>query len=138
MKIEQITFPFLVLHGGKDTLVDPEVSRTLYHLAGSTDKSIKIYPEMWHSLTAGETDQNVNRVISDVIAWLDERAPTAVPLAAVHHDYDAIDTLWGKLRDTSNCWRCLDDVDDLATSSSDNSNRTVNWSGKKLGDELNQ
>lgn len=125
MNTEQITFPFLMLQGGKDTLVVPEVSRTLYHLARSTDKSIKIYPEMWHSLTASEPDQNVNRVISDVLAWLDERAPMAMPLAAVHHDYDAIDTLWGKLRATSSCWRCVDDVNDLATSSSDNSNRRI-------------
>jgi hypothetical protein len=66
--------PFLVLHGEADTVTDPEVSRALYEGAASTDKTFKLYPGMWHGLTAGEPDENVELVFSDILAWLDQRS----------------------------------------------------------------
>lgn len=70
----QVTLPFFVLHGEADTVTDPEVSRALYERAGSGDKTIKLYPGMWHGLTAGEPDDNVEAVFADIIAWLDRRS----------------------------------------------------------------
>ncbi|KVE52590.1 hypothetical protein Ccrd_023959 [Cynara cardunculus var. scolymus] len=58
----QVTFPFFVLHGEADTVTDPQVSKALYNEASSDDKTIKLYPGMWHGLTAGETDQNIDIV----------------------------------------------------------------------------
>lgn len=69
-----MTLPFIVLHGAADKIVDPEVSRALYDRAGSTDKSIKLYPGMWHGLTSGEPEENVEIAFSDIIVWLDKRA----------------------------------------------------------------
>lgn len=66
--------PFFVLHGEADTVTDPEVSRALYERASSSDKTIKLYPGMWHGLTAGETDDNVEAVFSDIVAWLNHRS----------------------------------------------------------------
>ena len=40
--------------------------------SASTDKTFKLYPGMWHGLTAGEPDENVELVFSDIVAWLDE------------------------------------------------------------------
>lgn len=66
--------PFFVLHGEADTVTDPEISRALYEQASSTDKTIKTYPGMWHGLTSGEPDDNVELVFADMISWLDKRS----------------------------------------------------------------
>ncbi|PKA57688.1 hypothetical protein AXF42_Ash016734 [Apostasia shenzhenica] len=76
--LTKVTLPFFVLHGEADTVTDPEVSRALYRRAGSADKTMKIYPGMWHGLTSGEPDHNVDAVFSDIVAWLDDR--TARPV----------------------------------------------------------
>ena len=52
-------------------MTDPEVSRALYEKASSRDKTIKLYPGMWHGLTSGEPDENIQIVFADIIAWLD-------------------------------------------------------------------
>lgn len=70
----QVKIPFFVLHGEADTVTDPEVSRALYEQASSKDKTIKLYPGMWHGLTSGEPDDNVEIVFTDIIAWLDKRS----------------------------------------------------------------
>ncbi|XP_051118461.1 caffeoylshikimate esterase-like [Andrographis paniculata] len=70
--LHEVTLPFFVLHGEADTVTDPEVSRALYERAGSTDKTMKLYPGMWHALTAGEPDNNIEVVFSDILAWLDK------------------------------------------------------------------
>ena len=69
-----MTLPFFVLHGEADTVTDPEVSKALYNQASSNDKTIKLYPGMWHGLTAGETDDNIDIVFRDIISWLDKRS----------------------------------------------------------------
>lgn len=48
-------------------------SEQLYGKASSWDKSLKRYPEMWHGLLYGETDENIDVVFGDIIGWLDER-----------------------------------------------------------------
>jgi len=72
--LSQITFPFLVLHGMEDTVTDPEISLALYNSARSSDKTIKNYPGMWHSLTYGEPSENVGIVFSDIVSWLDKHS----------------------------------------------------------------
>nr|GMD64005.1 caffeoylshikimate esterase [Ipomoea batatas] len=74
VKREEITLPFFVLHGEADTVTDPEVSKALYKQASSKDKTIKLYPGMWHGLTSGEPDDNIEIVFSDIISWLDKRS----------------------------------------------------------------
>lgn len=55
-------------------MTDPEVSKALYEKASSKDKTIKLYPGMWHGLTSGEPDENIEIVFSDIIDWLDKHA----------------------------------------------------------------
>ena len=69
--------PFFILHCEADTVTDPEVSRALYERAASTDKTIKLYPGMWHGLTAGEPDENVELVFSEP-EQLHQMAPTKI------------------------------------------------------------
>lgn len=71
--LEQVSVPFLVVHGEADTVTDPAVSKLLYETASSTDKTIKLYPGMWHSLSYGELPENLDIVFTDVITWLDDR-----------------------------------------------------------------
>jgi len=69
-----------VLHGEADIVTDPEVSRALYEKASSIDKTIKLYPGMWHALTSGEPDENVDVVFTDIIKWLDKRSDRSYSL----------------------------------------------------------
>ena len=85
----QVTLPFFVLHGEADTVTDPDVSRALYQQASSRDKTIKLYPGMWHGLTSGEPDENIEIVFSDIVAWLDKRSTgdsAAVTFQSLHYD----------------------------------------------------
>ncbi|BBN11070.1 acylglycerol lipase [Marchantia polymorpha subsp. ruderalis] len=75
--LDKISLPFLVLHGEADIVTDPEVSRALYDESVSYDKTLKIYPGMWHGLTTGEPDHNVEIVFRDITNWLDKRAQDA-------------------------------------------------------------
>ncbi|KAM0044934.1 putative 2-acylglycerol O-acyltransferase [Helianthus debilis subsp. tardiflorus] len=63
--LSKVTLPFFVLHGEADTVNDPEVNRALYEQASSEDKTIKLYPGMWH---------NIDIVFGDIISWLDKRS----------------------------------------------------------------
>ncbi|CAL5208900.1 unnamed protein product [Lathyrus oleraceus] len=72
--LHEVTLPFLVLHGEEDKVTDPEISMALYDRASSVDKTMKLYPGMWHGLTSGETDENIELVLGDIISWLNKRA----------------------------------------------------------------
>ncbi|MCO5569474.1 hypothetical protein L7F22_023186 [Adiantum nelumboides] len=72
-RMEEVTLPFLVLHGDKDVITDASVSKSLYESASSIDKSIIMYPGMWHGLLFGEPDNNIDYVIRDITSWLSKR-----------------------------------------------------------------
>ncbi|ERN17024.1 hypothetical protein AMTRI_Chr02g222600 [Amborella trichopoda] len=73
-RLQEVTMPFLVLHGEADTVTDPSVSQALFDNAMSLDKTMKLYPGMWHALTTGEPDSNAEIVFKDIILWLDDRS----------------------------------------------------------------
>ncbi|KAL2620006.1 hypothetical protein R1flu_000211 [Riccia fluitans] len=75
--LNKFSLPFLCLHGEADTVTEPEVSKALYNQSISFDKSFKLYPGMWHGLTTGEPDENVELVFTDITDWLDKRARLA-------------------------------------------------------------
>lgn len=72
-RMEEVTMPFLVLHGEADAVTDPSVSRALYESARSLDKNLIMYPGMWHGLLFGEPDNNIDHVIRDITSWLSKR-----------------------------------------------------------------
>ncbi|MBA0611019.1 hypothetical protein Godav_011740 [Gossypium davidsonii] len=71
--LNEVTLPFFVLHGEADIVTDPEVSKALSEKSSSGDKTIKLYPGMWHGLTSGEPDENIEIVFTDITAWLDKQ-----------------------------------------------------------------
>jgi len=72
--IKEFDAPFLVQHGSADKVTMPELSQMLYNEAKAKDKDIIIYEGMWHALTSGEPDENIDRVFKDSIKWILERA----------------------------------------------------------------
>ncbi|XP_073393405.1 caffeoylshikimate esterase isoform X2 [Physcomitrium patens] len=83
--LDEVTLPFLVLHGEEDRVTDPNISRELFQTSKSCDKEFKLYPGMWHGLTAGESDDNIELVFNDIIRWLNNRSPTNARDSPLRH-----------------------------------------------------
>eukprot|EP00897_Mesotaenium_endlicherianum_P005222 jgi/Mesen1/4728/ME000241S03764 len=71
--MEDFRVPFLALHGEKDVVTDPAVSKELYKRSQSPDKTLKLYPEGWHQLLAGEPPQDSEAIWGHVFDWIDAR-----------------------------------------------------------------
>ncbi|PTL77624.1 alpha/beta hydrolase [Vitiosangium sp. GDMCC 1.1324] len=77
-QMEDITLPVLMLHGTADKLTSAEGSKELYRRARSTDKTLKLYPGLYHDLVH---EPEKETVLNDITAWLEARAPGAAALA---------------------------------------------------------
>jgi len=83
--LEAVAAPFLLFHGLKDDMTDPDGSRALHARAKSTDKTIKLLPDSWHVLTK---EPGVSKeVLSDILAWVSARcdAGPASPTSPAAH-----------------------------------------------------
>ncbi|KAK4432576.1 Caffeoylshikimate esterase [Sesamum alatum] len=72
-RLPEVSLPFIILHGEEDKVTDPSVSKWLYESARAADKTFKLYPGMWHSLSYGELPENLDTVFSDILEWLKHR-----------------------------------------------------------------
>lgn len=72
----ELQVPLLILQGGDDNICDPEVTKLVYKSAASKDKTMKIYPGMWHQLI-GEPNESVELVFNTMLSWLEVRADLA-------------------------------------------------------------
>ena len=62
------------MHGEADDLTPPAGSRLVDELAWSEDKTLRFYEGLRHEiLNEPERDE----IMSEIVAWLDERAPPA-------------------------------------------------------------
>lgn len=75
-KFEEVEVPLLIVHGGEDVVCDPACVEELHQRATSKDKTIRIYPGMWHQLV-GEPEENVDLIFGEMIEWLKTRAERA-------------------------------------------------------------
>ncbi|HYG62334.1 MAG TPA: alpha/beta hydrolase [Thermoanaerobaculia bacterium] len=75
----EIRLPALFLIGGADPIADPERSRSVFERLGSADKHLEIYQDFLHEVF-NETGRQ--RVIDDLVNWLDRRAPPVSPRPA--------------------------------------------------------
>lgn len=83
-RFEEVDLPLLIVHGGEDVVCDPACVEELHRRASSKDKTLRIYPGMWHQLV-GEPEENVELVFNEILDWLRVRAEQpndAVPAAA--------------------------------------------------------
>lgn len=72
-KFEEVDVPLLIVHGGDDVVCDPACVEELHRRASSADKTLKIYPGMWHQLI-GEPEESVDLVFGEMAEWLRTRA----------------------------------------------------------------
>jgi acylglycerol lipase len=70
----QFTLPLLIIHGDADKVTRPAGSQQFYDNAGSSDKTLKMYPGFAHD-PLNDVDKEI--VIADIKQWLDGRLPTA-------------------------------------------------------------
>ncbi|XP_031487303.1 caffeoylshikimate esterase-like [Nymphaea colorata] len=71
--LHEVSLPFLIVQGEEDRVVDPKVCKLLFDSASSLDKTLNLYPGMWHGLTSGEPPENIDLVFADIVSWLDQR-----------------------------------------------------------------
>jgi alpha-beta hydrolase superfamily lysophospholipase len=62
--------PLLILHGADDKMVAPSGSQVGYEMAGSTDKTLKLYPGLRHEIM-NEPEQG--NVFADIEVWIGAR-----------------------------------------------------------------
>jgi alpha-beta hydrolase superfamily lysophospholipase len=69
-----ITLPMLILHGGADVLTAPAGSRFLHEHISSSDKSLTIYPGLYHEIF---NEPEHAAVFAQVLEWCDTRLGAA-------------------------------------------------------------
>ncbi len=67
-----ITLPIMILHGGADPMTSPEGSRFLYDAVSSRDKTLKIYPGLYHEIF---NEPEREEIFAEVLAWCDRHLP---------------------------------------------------------------
>lgn len=72
--MEQVASPLLILHGGDDRVTCVEGSKMLQEKATSTDKTLKIFPELYHNLLHELMDDRMI-VMQTINDWIKERCP---------------------------------------------------------------
>lgn len=71
---KRITLPLLLLHGEEDSMAAPRGSRFLFENVASTDKTLKIYPGLYHEIF-NEPEREV--VFNDMREWCDRHVTPA-------------------------------------------------------------
>ncbi len=67
-----LSVPLFVFHGTGDMITDPKGSEQFYQLAGSRDKTLKLYEGLYHE-TMNEIPICKAEVLADVRSWVEER-----------------------------------------------------------------
>lgn len=73
-RVGALTVPLLVIHGSGDRITPPEGSRMVHDGASSQDKTLHLYDGLYHEML-NETPADRDRVLDDLMAWLEARAP---------------------------------------------------------------
>jgi alpha-beta hydrolase superfamily lysophospholipase len=70
--VDTIDVPVIALHGTTDKATDPRGSAELIRRAHSADKTLKLYPGLYHDLVR---EPEKEQVMSDLESWLEHHAP---------------------------------------------------------------
>ena len=66
----KIKISTLILHGGKDSIIDPSTSQKLYDVLGISDKKLVMLPNAFHTLF---WDIDTPKAFEEIAAWLKTR-----------------------------------------------------------------
>ncbi|EEF39219.1 conserved hypothetical protein [Ricinus communis] len=72
----ELEVSLLMVHGEEDAVCDVNAARFVYESAATKDKTLKIFPGMWHMLI-GEPKENVELVFCTIFSWLGDHAAKA-------------------------------------------------------------
>ena len=72
--VQRFDLPLLVMHGMADRLTPLAGSEMVVQRAGSKDKELKRYDDLFHEIL---NEPERRQVLDDIAAWLDERFPAA-------------------------------------------------------------
>jgi acylglycerol lipase len=61
--------PLLLLHGEADRIAGPQGSRLIFNRAGSADKTLRLYPGLYHEIL--NEPENI-QVMADIRSWLEK------------------------------------------------------------------
>jgi acylglycerol lipase len=64
-------YPCLIMHGENDQIVPKEASEIFYHQCSSTDKTLKIFPDLYHEILNEEVEKA--EILKRITDWIDER-----------------------------------------------------------------
>lgn len=64
---QQLTPPLLIMHGSADKITVPAYSERLYESAGAGDKTLKIFPGLYHEIF---NEPEKREVLKTVVKWL--------------------------------------------------------------------
>ena len=67
--MEQITVPYLLLHGQADVVTDPKLSEELFRRSQSSDKQFQLYPNFPHGIYE---DPEGEMAWQDTLKWLSD------------------------------------------------------------------
>lgn len=70
-RLGELRLPLLALHGGADRIAPPSGSQRLHDAAASADKTLRIYPGLWHEV---HNEPEKAQVLADLGDWLVERS----------------------------------------------------------------
>jgi alpha-beta hydrolase superfamily lysophospholipase len=65
----EVTLPLLLLHGEADSMASPQGSKLFYERAGSQDKTLKIYPGLYHEIL---NEPEKEEVYAEILNWLND------------------------------------------------------------------
>jgi alpha-beta hydrolase superfamily lysophospholipase len=69
LPMSEVSLPFVVVHGKKDTVIPPALSEDLHRLAASEKKDIWLIDDLYHAINADEPSLKA-QVFGDVVKWL--------------------------------------------------------------------
>lgn len=69
-RAQELSLPILIMHGAEDAMADVEGSRFLHEHIGSQDKTLKIYPDLFHEIF---NEPEKAAVMADMLQWCEAR-----------------------------------------------------------------
>ena len=73
--LPHISLPVLIMHGEADRLVPPKASRLLAEEIGSKDKTLRLYPTLFHEIF---NEPEREEIVAELIDWAAARLPTGL------------------------------------------------------------
>ncbi len=73
---EEVRTPLLILHGAADRVAAVEASQELFERAGAADKTLRVYPGLYHEVL---NEPEKEQVLADLIQWIEQQVTRISP-----------------------------------------------------------